>query len=248
MCETSENSPLSRAWSGLYILHNKFDSVGIIHDYRRGPHERSRVAEGTGPSTPQQPVGGPASNGPPAMVLTPARLAGEDQTRVPQHTLSISSLHAPSRIGVGGSLIPRLGHPSFRCARHEPDEVGTTVATLDFSTGLKCRVCGKLYPKDADQLLHRRLRPARSRLRLRGRSPETSSRAKIEKRPQNMWRYRELLPHRRRADRRPAGRRHAAGPGRPPGRRAGRRAACGSRTTRSTSRRCRSRTASSRWP
>ena len=68
------------------------------------------------------------------------------------------------------------------------------MATLDFVRGLKCRLCGKLYPKDADQLLHRRLRPARSRLRLRRRSAERLSRAKIEQRPRNMWRYRELLP------------------------------------------------------
>ena len=39
-----------------------------------------------------------------------------------------------------------------------------------------------------------RLRPARSRLRLRRPSAEPVAAAKIEKRPQNMWRYRELLP------------------------------------------------------
>lgn len=35
------------------------------------------------------------------MVLTPARLAGEDQTRVPQHTLSISSLDPPCEMAAG---------------------------------------------------------------------------------------------------------------------------------------------------
>ena len=59
------------------------------------PHERSRVAEGTGPTTPQQPAGRVVPTTPSETVLTPARLAGEDQTRVPQHTLSISILHPP---------------------------------------------------------------------------------------------------------------------------------------------------------
>ena len=69
----------------------------------------------------------------------------------------------------------------------------------------------------ADQLLHRRFRPARSRLRLRRRSRESLSPRKDRDAPDNMWRYRELLP----LDGEPTvgcSRRHAAGQGRSAGR------------------------------
>jgi threonine synthase len=67
------------------------------------------------------------------------------------------------------------------------------VASSDYSTGMKCRVCGKVYPKSPINFCvddfgplevcydYDRLKPVLSR-------------AKIEKRPWNMWRYRELLP------------------------------------------------------
>lgn len=63
----------------------------------------------------------------------------------------------------------------------------------DFVTGLKCRVCGKLYPKSPSNYCpddwgplevaydYARVKPA-------------ISREKITRRPRNMWRYRELLP------------------------------------------------------
>ena len=93
------------------------------------------------------------------------------------------------------------------------------------STGLKCRLCGKLYPKEADQLLHRRLRPARSRLRLRRRRRDASAARRSRRGRGHMWRYRELLP----LDGEPTVGLHVGGtpadPGRPPGRGAGRRRA-----------------------
>ena len=74
----------------------------------------------------------------------------------------------------------------------------------------------------------------------------TLTRAAIAARPRSMWRYRELLPLRRRADRGPAGRLHAAwsGPTGWPGPSAS--PSSTSRTTPSIIRRSRSRTAS--WP
>jgi threonine synthase len=67
------------------------------------------------------------------------------------------------------------------------------VPSTDFATGMKCRVCGKLYPKSpinfcVDDFGPLELAYDYDRVRA------NLSRAKIEKRPRNMWRYRELLP------------------------------------------------------
>jgi len=67
------------------------------------------------------------------------------------------------------------------------------VANRDFSTGLRCRLCGKLYPKSAINFCVDDFGPlevAYDYDRLRS----AVSRTLIEKRPWNMWRYRELLP------------------------------------------------------
>ncbi len=67
------------------------------------------------------------------------------------------------------------------------------MSTHDFVTGLKCRVCGKLYPKSAINFCVDDFGPLEVAYdcdRARG----AISRARIEKRPRNMWRYRELLP------------------------------------------------------
>ena len=63
----------------------------------------------------------------------------------------------------------------------------------DFVTGLKCRVCGKLYPKGpinfcADDWGPLELAYDYDRVKA------TISRDKITRRPKSMWRYRELLP------------------------------------------------------
>jgi len=67
------------------------------------------------------------------------------------------------------------------------------VATLDFSTGLRCRVCGKLYPKEAINFCKDDFGPLEADYDYEV-IARNISRAKIEKRPKNMWRYRELLP------------------------------------------------------
>jgi threonine synthase len=67
------------------------------------------------------------------------------------------------------------------------------VPTADFVTGLKCRVCGKLYPKGpinfcADDWGPLELAYDYDRVKA------AISREKIARRPRTMWRYRELLP------------------------------------------------------
>ncbi len=63
----------------------------------------------------------------------------------------------------------------------------------DFVRGLKCRLCGKTYPKEPLNFCTEDFGPLEvdydyDLIR------EAMSRAKIELRPFNMWRYRELLP------------------------------------------------------
>lgn len=65
--------------------------------------------------------------------------------------------------------------------------------TLDFSTGLRCRVCGKLYPKEAINFCKDDFGPLELDYDYDA-IAQTMSHAKIEKRAKNMWRYRELLP------------------------------------------------------
>ena len=63
----------------------------------------------------------------------------------------------------------------------------------DFATGLRCRVCGKLYPKGPTNFCTDDFGPLEVDYdydAIRG----TLTRDKISKRPKSMWRYRELLP------------------------------------------------------
>jgi threonine synthase len=67
------------------------------------------------------------------------------------------------------------------------------VPASDFATGLKCKVCGKLYPKAPINFCTDDFGPLEivydyDAIRA------NISRAKIEARPRTMWRYRELLP------------------------------------------------------
>ena len=80
--------------------------------------------------------------------------------------------------------------------------------------GLKCRLCGKLYPKEALNFCTEDFGPLEVIYDYEA-VARTLSRRAIESRPRTMWRYRELLARRRRADGRPARRRHAADQGRP---------------------------------
>ena len=63
----------------------------------------------------------------------------------------------------------------------------------DFVTGLKCKVCGRLYPKSAINFCTDDFGPLEVAYDLAG-VRGALTRAKIESRPRNMWRYRELLP------------------------------------------------------
>ena len=63
----------------------------------------------------------------------------------------------------------------------------------EFATGLKCKVCGKLYPKSPINFCVDDFGPLEVVYNY-DLVRQHISREKIEKRPRNMWRYRELLP------------------------------------------------------
>jgi threonine synthase len=67
------------------------------------------------------------------------------------------------------------------------------VPSNDFVLGLKCRVCGKLYPKAASFFCPDDSGPLEVSYDYELIKPHVS-RAKFAARPRNMWRYRELLP------------------------------------------------------
>ncbi|OWK37987.1 threonine synthase [Fimbriiglobus ruber] len=62
-----------------------------------------------------------------------------------------------------------------------------------FATGLQCKVCGKLYPKSPINFCTDDFGPLEVVYDYAAIRPHVS-RAIIESRPRNMWRYRELLP------------------------------------------------------
>src|SRR5438477_5449955 len=63
----------------------------------------------------------------------------------------------------------------------------------EFARGLKCRLCGQAYPKQALNFCTEDFGPLEVDYDYEA-IGEALSRAKIELRPFNMWRYRELLP------------------------------------------------------
>ena len=78
-------------------------------------------------------------------------------------------------------------------ARRRPTVPGKGVPVSDFATGLKCKVCGKLYPKQPVNFCTDDFGPLEvvydyAAIR------EVIHRDKVESRPRTMWRYRELLP------------------------------------------------------
>ena len=62
-----------------------------------------------------------------------------------------------------------------------------------FFSNLKCRECGRLYPKQAIHVCEFDFGPLEAAYDYAA-IGESLSRATIESRPQTMWRYRELLP------------------------------------------------------
>jgi threonine synthase len=67
------------------------------------------------------------------------------------------------------------------------------VAMTDFVRGLKCRLCGKAYPKQALNFCEDDFGPLEVDYDY-GAIGEALSRSKVELRAPTMWRYRELLP------------------------------------------------------
>jgi len=67
------------------------------------------------------------------------------------------------------------------------------VPVSDFATGLKCKVCGKLYPKQPINFCTDDFGPLEVVYDYAAIRPHVG-RDKIERRPRTMWRYRELLP------------------------------------------------------
>lgn len=63
----------------------------------------------------------------------------------------------------------------------------------DYSTGLKCKVCGKLYPKQPTNFCTDDFGPLEVTYDYAA-IKQNVSRAKIIARPRGMWRYREFLP------------------------------------------------------
>ena len=59
-------------------------------------------------------------------------------------------------------------------------------------TGMRCRVCGKLYPKEPINFCKDVFGPLEADYDYEA-VARSISRAKVEKRPKNMWRYRESL-------------------------------------------------------
>jgi threonine synthase len=67
------------------------------------------------------------------------------------------------------------------------------VPSADFVTGMKCRVCGKLYPKSPINFCVDDFGPLEVAYDY-ARARTVLTRDKIARRPKGMWRYRELLP------------------------------------------------------
>src|SRR5438477_5239299 len=65
--------------------------------------------------------------------------------------------------------------------------------SVEFVRGLKCRLCGKTYPREPLNFCTDDFGPLEVDYDYDG-VAEALSRSKIELRPNNMWRYRELLP------------------------------------------------------
>ena len=80
---------------------------------------------------------------------------------------------------------------------------------MTFMTGLQCHLCGAKYPAEALWVCDQCLGPLEVVYDYAG-VREALTREVIETRPQNVWRFRELLPDRRRAAHGLSHRLHAA--------------------------------------
>ena len=71
--------------------------------------------------------------------------------------------------------------------------MGETPVSGETVIGLKCRLCGKLYPKEALNFCTEDFGPLEVVYDYEA-VARTMARATIEARPRSMWRYHELLP------------------------------------------------------
>jgi threonine synthase len=83
--------------------------------------------------------------------------------------------------------VPTGGYQKFRLYK------GKNVVSAETVTGLKCRLCGKLYPKEALNFCTDDFGPLEVVYDY-DQAARSLSRASIMSRPRSMWRYRELLP------------------------------------------------------
>lgn len=118
-------------------------------------------------------------------------MAGKD--KIGATHLNLSNKSAIARFA--NTLDDAHGDESRRKAcpapvRHAVEEL---VVHVDFVRGLKCRVCGKSYPKQALNFCTDDFGPLEVDYDY-DRIAAVVSRAHIERRPRTMWRYRELLP------------------------------------------------------
>ena len=164
------------------------------------------------------------------LVLTPTRLRpGEIRSCAPHASSSLP------RRGVRSRPSQILWTIHTVCARTLSCRGSTGRRTLleengpcpchPFVRGLKCRAVRQGRTPSSRSTSAPRISARSKSITTTTPSPRPLSRDKIELRPLQHVALPRAAAARRRADRRPAGRRHAAGPGRPPGRGAGRRAA-----------------------
>ena len=83
--------------------------------------------------------------------------------------------------------------------QHARDDENLTVERPTFVTHLECSMTGELYPADELHNLSRAGKPLLVRYDLAG-VKKSLSREALARRPQDLWRYRELLPVRRTED------------------------------------------------
>src|ERR1035438_3657634 len=83
-----------------------------------------------------------------------------------------------------------FGRPTLEPSRSNTGETPVSAATV---IGLKCRLCGKLYPKEALNFCVDDFGPLEVVYDY-GAVSRTMTRASIGGRPRSMWRYHELLP------------------------------------------------------
>jgi len=111
---------------------------------------------------------------------------------------------------------PRIPARMTRLAASRAGATGESPVSGELVSGLKCRLCGKHYPKEALNFCTEDFGPLEVTYDYEA-VARSFTRKAIEARPRTMWRYHELLPVDGEPNRGPARRRHPLDPGRPSG-------------------------------